>query len=191
MKIIKQDANVKCDIGNCKNKADYSIVAEGVGTRQYLNICKECMESLNAEFGKMLAPRAIVNIMARGENLAVQTIGENFALRNEKEECNSNIVKDIINGKINKDECCGNIVKDAINCKGKSEESNSNIVRDAINFKSKNVEGSRNIAKDAIKSKIKKEENSKNVKSNELKRKSKKELIAIMSKLNNKKSLKK
>lgn len=46
MKIIIQTNKLKCDMGICKNSANYSVVPDGADQSQYVNLCKDCMKKL-------------------------------------------------------------------------------------------------------------------------------------------------
>lgn len=55
MKIIIQTNRIRCDVGNCRNIADYSLTPEGVPTWRYINICKDCMQQLYGAMGPIVA----------------------------------------------------------------------------------------------------------------------------------------
>ncbi|MDE6210375.1 MAG: hypothetical protein K2K85_00195 [Clostridia bacterium] len=57
MKVIIQTNKIKCDVGNCRNLAKYSVAPEGVGAGQYINLCEECMRQLYGEIGLLIAPK--------------------------------------------------------------------------------------------------------------------------------------
>ncbi|MDE7190947.1 MAG: hypothetical protein K2O35_00510 [Clostridia bacterium] len=57
MKVIIQTNKIKCDVGNCRNLAKYSVAPEGVGAGQYINLCEECMRELYGEIGLLIAPK--------------------------------------------------------------------------------------------------------------------------------------
>ena len=57
MKVIIQTNKIKCDVGNCRNLAKFSVAPEGVGAGQYINLCEECMKTLYGEIGVLLAPK--------------------------------------------------------------------------------------------------------------------------------------
>ncbi|MDE6275287.1 MAG: hypothetical protein K2M75_01975 [Clostridia bacterium] len=57
MKVIIQTNKIKCDVGNCRNLANYSVAPEGVGAGQYINLCDKCMRTLYGEIGLLLAPK--------------------------------------------------------------------------------------------------------------------------------------
>ena len=58
MKVIVQTNKIKCDVGNCRNLAKFSVAPEGVGAGQYINLCDECMRTLYGEIGLLLTPKS-------------------------------------------------------------------------------------------------------------------------------------
>lgn len=102
MKIIKQMAKVKCDLGNCKNNAEYSVVPDNVSAREYLNLCAECLEKMHKEMNAVLAPPSIPNIVAKGERLSKMSIEELTEIKRNnfitKVNCNMAASKAIVNG---------------------------------------------------------------------------------------------
>ncbi|MEG2413788.1 MAG: hypothetical protein RSB10_01315 [Clostridia bacterium] len=65
MELIRQNANVKCDVGNCVNKAEFSVVPENVSGRQYINVCEHCMREMYDEFAKQIVPKSPKNFLAK------------------------------------------------------------------------------------------------------------------------------
>lgn len=57
MKVIIQTNKIRCDVGNCRNLARFSVAPDGVGTGQYINLCEECMRQLYGEIALALAPK--------------------------------------------------------------------------------------------------------------------------------------
>ena len=57
MKVIIQKNKIRCDVGNCRNLAKFSVTPDGVGAGQYINLCEDCMRQLYGEIGVLLAPR--------------------------------------------------------------------------------------------------------------------------------------
>ena len=57
MKVIIQTTKIRCDVGNCKNLASFSVAPDGVGAGQYINLCEECMRQLYGEIALALAPK--------------------------------------------------------------------------------------------------------------------------------------
>lgn len=74
MKVVVQKARIKCDIGNCRNQASYSIIPNNAGQGQYIHLCEGCLKELYNSLTTIVTPRAINNIVAKGESLAKQTI---------------------------------------------------------------------------------------------------------------------
>ena len=54
MELIKTPYKIKCEMGVCKNKADYSIHLSRCGIKSRIHICKECAKELNELFTKEL-----------------------------------------------------------------------------------------------------------------------------------------
>ncbi len=46
MKLIKNNQKVRCEMGICRNNADYSIALDRVGIRSRIHICKQCLSEL-------------------------------------------------------------------------------------------------------------------------------------------------
>ncbi|MDE7070828.1 MAG: hypothetical protein K2O86_02500 [Clostridia bacterium] len=57
MKVIIQTNKIRCDVGNCRNLASFSVAPDGGGAGQYINLCEECMRQLYGEIGLALTPR--------------------------------------------------------------------------------------------------------------------------------------
>ena len=57
MKVIIQTNKIRCDVGNCRNLARYSVAPDGVGAGQYINLCEDCMRQLYGEIALALAPK--------------------------------------------------------------------------------------------------------------------------------------
>ena len=57
MKVIIQTNKIRCDVGNCRSLARYSVAPDGVGAGQYINLCEECMRQLYGEIALVLAPK--------------------------------------------------------------------------------------------------------------------------------------
>lgn len=53
MKIVIQTTNLKCDMGNCANRADYSVVPDNTDKSSYLNLCDKCMRGFFKEASAM------------------------------------------------------------------------------------------------------------------------------------------
>ncbi len=64
MKIIVQTNNLKCDMGTCANRADYSVIPSDGDKRSYLNLCKDCMSAFYSQ-ARTLFKRVPVK---KGEN---------------------------------------------------------------------------------------------------------------------------
>lgn len=54
MELLKNNYRIKCEMGICKNNADYSIHLSRCGIKSRIHICKDCMKELYGLFGKEL-----------------------------------------------------------------------------------------------------------------------------------------
>ncbi len=63
MKLIHQTRRIKCDVGGCKSLAEYSVFKEGANPRNYINLCKECMQEMYSLFAKESVPESPANIL--------------------------------------------------------------------------------------------------------------------------------
>ena len=68
MKVIIQTNKIRCDVGNCRNLATFSVAPDGVGAGQYINLCEECMRQLYGQIGTALAPKKKVRKTKTGDN---------------------------------------------------------------------------------------------------------------------------
>ncbi|MDE5655135.1 MAG: hypothetical protein K2I46_05950 [Clostridia bacterium] len=57
MKVIIQTNKIRCDVGNCRNLAGFSVAPDGVGAGQYINLCEKCMRQLYGEIALALTPK--------------------------------------------------------------------------------------------------------------------------------------
>lgn len=48
MKIEKVSVPVKCDMGLCRNRAEYAISFEGVPLSNRIYLCRDCLKALSA-----------------------------------------------------------------------------------------------------------------------------------------------
>lgn len=68
MKIIIQTNKLKCDMGICKNPADYSVVPEGADQSQYINLCKDCMKKLYTESSAIFATKSSKDVSVKNKS---------------------------------------------------------------------------------------------------------------------------
>ena len=54
MELLKNNYKIKCELGICKNNADYSIHLSRCGIKSRIHICKDCMKELHSLFGNEL-----------------------------------------------------------------------------------------------------------------------------------------
>ncbi|MBQ2715129.1 MAG: hypothetical protein IJF76_05835 [Clostridia bacterium] len=59
MKIEKIEKRLKCDVGGCKNLANYTVRHERGNLRNQLNICEECMKKMYALFASQIVPEGV------------------------------------------------------------------------------------------------------------------------------------
>ena len=46
MKLIKTDSKLRCELGVCKNKAEYALVMDRTGIRRRIYMCRDCAKKL-------------------------------------------------------------------------------------------------------------------------------------------------
>lgn len=46
MKLIKTDSKLRCELGVCKNRAEYALVLDRTGIRSRIYLCSQCIEKL-------------------------------------------------------------------------------------------------------------------------------------------------
>ncbi|HEY8423820.1 MAG TPA: hypothetical protein VIL23_03565 [Clostridia bacterium] len=57
MEIVNLKLKSHCEIGVCKNLAEYAVRAKKLGVRNEIHICKECLAELNKLSSKILKQR--------------------------------------------------------------------------------------------------------------------------------------
>ncbi len=62
MELVKTNVTIKCDVPGCKNKADYMIKSRKIFGIGDMYFCRECLESLYDEIGKIVTPKSPNNI---------------------------------------------------------------------------------------------------------------------------------
>jgi len=67
MKLTKINCKVRCDIGMCRNTADYTVETYGAIAKHRLNMCEGCMKALYKAIGEQLVPKSPANMLAKGE----------------------------------------------------------------------------------------------------------------------------
>ncbi|HHW89398.1 MAG TPA: hypothetical protein GX745_00635 [Clostridiales bacterium] len=58
MEIINQKQKSRCELGVCKNRAEFAIRAKRLGARNEIHICKDCLSALNKQSSKILKNKA-------------------------------------------------------------------------------------------------------------------------------------
>ena len=65
MEIEKLNCAVRCDIGGCKNVAEYAIRGERTVKRNQINVCAACARGIYAELSKIYVPKSPDNILTK------------------------------------------------------------------------------------------------------------------------------
>lgn len=59
MTLQKQKSRVRCDMGLCKNRADYVIKLNRMGIKSTINVCSDCLNELYSLIGGEIVPKSI------------------------------------------------------------------------------------------------------------------------------------
>ncbi len=59
MTLQKQKGKVRCDMGSCKNRADYVIKLDRMGIKSTINVCSDCLNELYSLIGGEVVPKSI------------------------------------------------------------------------------------------------------------------------------------
>lgn len=59
MQIVNLNLKSHCELGVCKNRAEYAIRAKRLGIRNEIHICKDCLSTLNKLSSKILKPKKV------------------------------------------------------------------------------------------------------------------------------------
>ena len=59
MKLEKNERKIRCEMGACKNKADFRIRLNRVGIRNAIHICEDCLKELYSLAGTLLIPKSV------------------------------------------------------------------------------------------------------------------------------------
>ena len=54
MEIVELKLKSRCELGVCKNRAEFAIRAKRLGVRNEIHICKDCLSALNKQSSKIL-----------------------------------------------------------------------------------------------------------------------------------------
>lgn len=73
MKLTKIDRRVKCDLGGCKNIAEYEIIHPHGSGRNRLYVCRECMLNMYKLFAGEVVPESPKTVFS---NVKKRTRGE-------------------------------------------------------------------------------------------------------------------
>lgn len=66
MQLIKTKHNIKCEMGVCKNKADFSIKMDRAGIRSQIHICEGCLNELYRLIGESIVPKSVETAKRKG-----------------------------------------------------------------------------------------------------------------------------
>lgn len=72
MKLIKQTRRIKCDVGGCKNLAEFTLSKEGANPKGNVNLCKDCMQKMYELFAQELVPTSPANILGSKSKRSVK-----------------------------------------------------------------------------------------------------------------------
>lgn len=67
MKLTKIDRRVKCDLGGCKNIAEYEIIHPHGSGRNRLYVCRDCMLSMYKLFASEIVPESPKTVFSSGK----------------------------------------------------------------------------------------------------------------------------
>lgn len=65
MKLVKCRYRVKCEMGTCKQDAEYQLEFEQLGTKDALYFCSDCLKKLHEEISNTFAPKSPPNVFGR------------------------------------------------------------------------------------------------------------------------------
>lgn len=65
MTLEKVNLNIKCDMPGCSNKAEYMLKSRKMFKIGDMFFCKQCLEELYAEIGKIIIPKSPENIFKK------------------------------------------------------------------------------------------------------------------------------
>ena len=66
MQLIKAKHNIRCEMGVCRNKAEYSIKMDRVGIKSQIHICGNCLKELYKVIGESIVPKSIETAKKKG-----------------------------------------------------------------------------------------------------------------------------
>ena len=67
MRIVREEYDVRCDIGHCKNTSSYAIEVDD-NKRHNIHICKACFDELYSHMARIKTPKSVENVVRRAEN---------------------------------------------------------------------------------------------------------------------------
>lgn len=69
MNLIKCTKNVKCDMADCRNHADYYVESEKRAYKATMFLCLDCMEKLHSSIGKIITPKSPKNMLNNTDSI--------------------------------------------------------------------------------------------------------------------------
>lgn len=66
MQLIKTKHKIRCEMGVCKNNADYSIKMDRVGIRSQIHICESCLRDMYRVIGETVIPKSVETAKKKG-----------------------------------------------------------------------------------------------------------------------------
>ncbi|MBR2967474.1 MAG: hypothetical protein IKC35_01690 [Clostridia bacterium] len=66
MQLIKAKHKIKCEMGVCKNTAEYSIKMDRVGIRSQIHVCSDCLNELYKVIGESVIPKSVETAKKKG-----------------------------------------------------------------------------------------------------------------------------
>ena len=67
MQLIKTKNKCRCEMGSCRNKAEYTIKLDRAGIRSAIDICGDCLRELYKLLGGQIVPKSIETVKVRKE----------------------------------------------------------------------------------------------------------------------------
>ncbi len=59
MELIKNKYKIRCEMGACKNVADYTVKMNRVGIKSRIHVCSDCLKELYELIGSEIIPQSI------------------------------------------------------------------------------------------------------------------------------------
>ncbi len=59
MEVIPNNTKMRCELGACKNRADYAVKFDRVGVRSRIYVCDKCLKELYGAIGACVVPKSL------------------------------------------------------------------------------------------------------------------------------------